>query len=159
MKSKSLNLLRINKKEILDPIEELNRKREEIRKIIISRRRKKAKLKNEEFNSEEENEKIEKFEKEEKEKKEKKTFNYIILKGNNPNVIKKSMSFRLNWKELNDTTSLFYNFKWRPICSAKDFSNLLKSQNDNQIINHFEYHSVISNKLNLFQNIMKFCEV
>jgi hypothetical protein len=69
------------------------------------------------------------------------------------------MSYRLNWKELNDPTSLFFNLKWRPVSSGRDFANLLKSQLDSQILNHFEYHSVISNKLYLFQNIMKFCEV
>jgi len=132
------------------------RKKEEIRRAVISRRKKKAKLRNEEFNSEEENEKNEK---EEKEKKEKRSFNYIILKGNNSTIVKKSMSYRINWKELNDSTSPFFNLKWRPISSGRDFYNLLKSQCEHQIINHFEYHSVISNKLNLFQNIMKFCEV
>lgn len=156
IKSKSTSLLKINKKEPIDPEVELLRKKEEIRRAVISRRKRRAKLKNEEFNSEEENEKREK---DEKQRKENRVYNYIILKGNNSMIIKKCMGYRTNWKELNDTSSPFFNLKWRPISSGRDYSNLLKSQTDHQMINHFEYHSCISNKLNLFQNVMKFCEV
>ena len=89
-----------------------------------------------------------------------KKYNYIILKGNNSVSVKKCMNHRYNWKELIDDKSPYYNLKWRPISCGKDFFNLLKSSlNEPQITNHYEYHTAISNKLNLFQNIMLFCEV
>jgi len=84
---------------------------------------------------------------------------YLVLKGNNSILIKKSMAFRTNWKEITDTSSQLFHFKWRHISSGRDFCNLNKSLADTQILNHFEYHPVISNKLNLFLNVMKLCEV
>ena len=145
------------------------RKKEEIKKALILRRKKKEKLKNDDDNnnnSREEKVKDQEKEKEKEKEKDEKTkgnnlkkYNYIILKGNNSVCIKKCMNHRINWKELIDNKSLFYNLKWRPISSGKDFFNLLKSPYEPQITNHYEYHTVISNKLNLFQNIMKFCEV
>jgi hypothetical protein len=150
---------------------EMLKKKEEIRKAIIFRRKKKAKLNNnnnnDEKNIEEEKEKNKEKEKENNNDKIKgkedinlnKKYTYIIKKGNNSVAVKKCMQHRINWKELIEQKSLFYNLKWRPISSRKDFINLLKSSTENQIINHYEYHMVISNKLNLFQNIMQFCEV
>jgi len=140
-----------DKKEPLSEDEEMLRKKDEIRKAVIFRRKKKAKLKNEDYNSDEEKEK-------EKELNTIKTYTYIVLKGNNSMIIKKCMQHRTNWRQLTDEKSVFYNLKWRPISSGRDFVNLLKSQTEHQIINHYEYHTVISNKLNLFQNIMCFCE-
>jgi len=69
------------------------------------------------------------------------------------------MAFRTNWKEMTDTSSQLFHFKWRNISSGSDFCNLAKSLAETQVLNHFEYHPVISNKLNLFLNMMKFCEV
>ncbi len=69
------------------------------------------------------------------------------------------MIYRINWKELTDKSSQLFHFKWRHVSYGRDFCNLAKSLAEIQVLNHFEYHPVISNKLNLFLNLMKFCEV
>ena len=38
------------------------------------------------------------------------------------------------------------------------FKNLSSIDSVPQIVNHFEYHNVISNKLNMFLNLFEYCE-
>jgi hypothetical protein len=64
------------------------------------------------------------------------------------------MGNRLNWKE----TSTYFNFKWQHISLGINYIELSKNPVNKQFVNHFESHSVISNKLNLFLNLMKYCE-
>lgn len=80
-------------------------------------------------------------------------------KGNNSYLIKRCMQNRSNWKELSDTKSHLFHFKWRHVSTTRDFSILSRVESQPQVYNHCEYHSVISNKLNLFLNLMKICEV
>lgn len=69
------------------------------------------------------------------------------------------MEHRINWKESQTTNiSPSYHFKWQAISNGIDFSCLSKIPNSYQIVNHLENHKCISNKLNLFLNLMTFCE-
>ena len=88
-------------------------------------------------------------------------YQYLILKGNAEYLIKNCMYHRINWIEGNmqdaENTQTF-NFKWKELSTGIDYFNLGKNPKMKQIVNHFEFHQVISNKANLFINLMKYCE-
>ena len=88
-------------------------------------------------------------------------YQYLILKGNASYLVKYCMYHRINWIEGNmqdpETTQLF-NFKWKELSFGIDYFNLNKNPRMKQMVNHFEYHHAISNKANLFINLMKYCE-
>ena len=67
------------------------------------------------------------------------------------------MGHRTNWKESTEPEQ--YNFKWQHVSTGLDFDNMSEKATFKQGFNHMEFHSAISNKMNLFVNIMKFCEV
>ena len=71
------------------------------------------------------------------------------------------MYHRINWIEGNmqdPENSQIFNFKWKETSPGIDYFNLNKNPKMKQIVNHFECHQVISNKANLFINLMKYCE-
>lgn len=74
-------------------------------------------------------------------------------------MIRKCMQHRINWKEVNPNAPNYFNFKWQHTSTGIDFSSLSKNSSIKQVVNHFEFHSSISNKLNLFLNLMNYCEV
>jgi hypothetical protein len=80
---------------------------------------------------------------------------YTILPQNNGELVKSCMSHRTNWKESN---SALYHFRWQQNRNGIDYPGLSKFPSQKQIVNHFEYHSQLSNKLNLFINMVKYCE-
>ena len=86
-------------------------------------------------------------------------YQYLILKGNAEYLIKNCMYHRINWIEGNmqdaENTQTF-NFKWKELSTGIDYFNLGKNPKMKQIVNHFEFHQVISNKANLFINLMKY---
>jgi hypothetical protein len=67
------------------------------------------------------------------------------------------MAHRINWNETNNLQH--FNFKWQHISAGIDFENLSKYPLMKNTVNHLEFHPTITNKMNLFINIMKFCEV
>jgi hypothetical protein len=69
------------------------------------------------------------------------------------------MQHRKNWKEVTTLSYNNFNFKWQHTSIGLDFTALSKNGSIKQLVNHFEFHSAISNKLNLFINLMKYCEV
>ena len=88
-------------------------------------------------------------------------YQYIILKGNASYLVKNCMQHRINWLENNSTEaekSLDYNFKWKELSFGNEYIYLSKNPKMKQMVNHFEFHQVISNKANLFINLMKYCE-
>jgi hypothetical protein len=87
-----------------------------------------------------------------------KIYYYTVVPGNNSELIKKVMEHRLNWRDSIPAKTLICNFKWQHISMGLDYSALSKSVNYQQIVNHLEFHTSISNKLNLFTNLMKHCE-
>ena len=92
-------------------------------------------------------------------------YQYLILKGNASFLIKYCMHHRINWVEATnpepnnpDYASNIFNFKWKELSYGIDYHNLSKDPKMKQIVNHFEFHYAISNKANMFMNLMKYCE-
>ena len=88
-------------------------------------------------------------------------YQYIILKGNASYLVKNCMQHRINWIENNSPEaekSLDFNFIWKELSFGIDYIHLNKNPKMKQMVNHFEFHHVISNKANLFINLMKYCE-
>ena len=83
---------------------------------------------------------------------------YAIGPGNASYLVKNCMYHRTNWKESYSYVSNLFNFKWQPVSQGIDFLRLGKYASVKQIVNHFENHSCISNKANLFINMMDYCE-
>jgi hypothetical protein len=108
-------------------------------------------------NSQLNNQKIKKDEENKKEAKNSKfIYTYLIIRGNNSDLIKRCMQLRENWREAGVFEAA--NFRWQQSSSGLDFSLYSTFNTGRRIVNHFEYHNQISNKLNLLINMMKFCE-
>ena len=91
--------------------------------------------------------------------KEKIYFYKIHSFGNDPSTIKKCFEHRINWKSYeNKEEDDKISFIWAPIASHIDFYKLSIELRNEMLVNHFEYHNEITNKLNMFQNMMIFCE-
>ena len=69
------------------------------------------------------------------------------------------MNFRLNWKESGLMGVNNFNFRWSHISNGINFNNLSKNFSIRQVVNHYEFHSFMSNKQNLFLSLMRYCEV
>ena len=90
-------------------------------------------------------------------------YTFTIIPGNNEKLIKNCMKHRINWEEipknqLNNSNIKNINLFWSPLSYSVDF-NLYSNNNNNNIVNHFEFHNSISNKINLFTNLMYYCEL
>ena len=84
---------------------------------------------------------------------------YLIFPGNASYLIKNCMCHRTNWKEAFSTVTSIFNFKWQQLSYGIDYSTLGKLCSEKQLVNHFEYHYTISNKANMFINLMHYCEM
>ena len=87
-----------------------------------------------------------------------KTYIYLILPGNASYLVKNCMCHRINWKEPFSSVTSLYNFKWQQVSFGIDYNSLGKILNTKQLVNHFENHHSISNKANMFINLMDYCE-
>ena len=87
-------------------------------------------------------------------------YQYLILKGNASYLVRNCMKHRVNWTEVENIpeNANFFNFKWKELSSGIDYNNLNRNPGMKQIVNHYENHFAISNKANMFINIMKYCE-
>ena len=87
-------------------------------------------------------------------------YQYLILKGNASYLIRNCMKHRINWTEVENIpeNANYFNFKWKELSSGIDYNSLNRNPGMKQIVNHYENHYVISNKANMFINIMKYCE-
>ena len=88
-----------------------------------------------------------------------KKYKYIIRPENCGYLIKNCFKHRINWIELPDLLQKDFNFKWQQNARNLNFSTLSKVGHFKQMVNHYEYHSVITNKANLFLNLMKHAEI
>ena len=93
-------------------------------------------------------------------KKKNNLYQYLILKGNASYLIKNCMSHRVNWAPTENPLENLnnFNFKWKELSYGIDYNNLNRNPGMKQIVNHYENHYVISNKANMFINLMKYCE-
>ena len=87
-----------------------------------------------------------------------KTYIYLILPGNASYLVKNCMCHRINWREPFSTVTSLYNFKWQQLSFGIDYNSLGNIINTKQMVNHFENHYAISNKANMFINMMDYCE-
>ena len=83
---------------------------------------------------------------------------YLILPGNASYLVKNCMQHRTNWKEPFSSVTSLYNFKWQQISLGIDYNSLNEILNTKQIVNHFENHFALTNKGNMFINLMEYCE-
>ena len=83
---------------------------------------------------------------------------YIIHSENCGNLIKQCMTHRLKWKECHSILSEKFNFKWKGCSTGIRFCDLEDPTITKQIVNHYEYHSSLSNKAKLFKNLFLYCE-
>ena len=85
-------------------------------------------------------------------------YTYVIRPENCGYLVKNCFKHRKNWKEIDDLSSKNFNFKWQQTTRGINYNNLSSSKNKKQMVNHFEYLGVISNKANLFINMMQYAE-
>ena len=87
-------------------------------------------------------------------------YQYLILKGNASYLIRNCMKHRINWTEVENIpeNQNLFNFKWKELSSGIDYNSLNRNPGMKQIVNHYENHFAISNKANMFINMMKYCE-
>ena len=83
----------------------------------------------------------------------------IFSQGNDTSTVKKCFEHRINWKsedkkEEDDKISLI----WAPLSSQINFYDLGYEPQNNTMVNHFEFHNELSNKINMFTNMMIYCE-
>jgi len=85
---------------------------------------------------------------------------YLILKGNASYLIKHCMAHRINWVPVEKPPENYnsFNFKWKELSIGIDYNSLNRIPGVKQIVNHYENHFAISNKANMFINLMKYCE-
>ena len=89
-----------------------------------------------------------------------KTYFYKIYSfGNDPSTIKKCFEYRINWKsEDNREEGDQLSFIWAPISTQINYYKLAYELRNGIMVNHFECHNEITNKLNMFRNMMIYCE-
>ena len=85
-------------------------------------------------------------------------YTYAIRPENCGYLIKNCFKHRKNWKEIKDLSSKNFNFKWQQTTRGINYNHLSSSKNRKQMVNHFEFLGVISNKANLFINMMQYAE-
>jgi hypothetical protein len=94
-----------------------------------------------------------------------KTFYYRLFKsGNDISTIKKCFEFRENWQLAPESfKSNEINFIWAPLSCQVKYDEIDPENNSNNtkistLVNHYEYHTQLSNKLKMFKNLMIYCE-
>lgn len=84
-------------------------------------------------------------------------FKYIVTSGNNSKLIRETMARRNWWIEVPKFNSIF-NFKWQPFSDGIIFQDFYKEKVIKQALNHFEFHSALSEKSQLFNCFRSYCE-
>ena len=92
--------------------------------------------------------------------KKKNIYQYLILPGNASYLVKNCMHHRINWISIENPPENCntFNFKWKELSHGIDYNSLNRTAGLKQIVNHYENHYVLSNKANMFINLMKYCE-
>lgn len=88
-----------------------------------------------------------------------KIYSYIILPGNACYQINNCMKHRVNWREAQTQVTSMFNFKWKPTRLCIDYNSLSITKSIPQIVNHFEFHSSITKKSDMFMNLFSYCEI
>ena len=81
---------------------------------------------------------------------------FLVYKGNNSGLVKKLMELRTNWCEGYYSLPASASFIWMPTSYNIRFERL-KASCAAQMVNHFEFHTELSNKSRLFHNLTNHC--
>ena len=96
------------------------------------------------------------------EKNELKTYFYKIFKiGNDISTIKRCFQHRENWQLAPESYNYDQiNLIWAPLSCQIKYNEINQENNSNVslLVNHYEFHTQITNKLKMFKNLMIFCE-
>lgn len=84
------------------------------------------------------------------------TLKYIIMKGNNSDIIRRCMDLRPGWEETADFNTMF-NFRWQQFSKGIKFDQL-SINGKRQMVSHFPYHAAITTKDNLFKNLNEYLD-
>lgn len=82
---------------------------------------------------------------------------YLIVPGNNSKLVGKLMQRRAGWSEEAYPQRLNSHFSWHPESRTVRFDKYVPYLSL-QVVNHFEGHAQISNKLCLYRNMKEHCE-
>ena len=84
---------------------------------------------------------------------------FIVYPGNNGKLIENIILTRPNWEKLPINKKKHdCNFLWTPLSIQVNF-NFHKSIDNFHIVNHFEFQNELTNKRNIFINLLKYCEL
>jgi len=84
---------------------------------------------------------------------------FIIYPGNNGKLIENVILTRQNWEKLPKNLKKHEcNFLWTPLSIQVNY-NFHKAIDQFHIVNHFEFQNEITNKRNIFINLLKHCEL
>ena len=87
-------------------------------------------------------------------------YKFIVRPENCGYLIVKCFKHRKNWIEIkNDYDNQNFHFKWQQNIKNIYYNNLSKNTGYKQMVNHFEFHNLLTNKANLFYNMMKYAEI
>ena len=91
--------------------------------------------------------------------KKKEKYYYSMVYGNNCLLVEKCLLTRPNWEKIEESNSIYScNLIWAPVSQQINFISH-QEVHSSQLINHFEYHNQVSNKKDLFTNLLKYCEI
>ena len=83
---------------------------------------------------------------------------FIVYPGNNGQLIERCILTRENWDKLpKDKKNHESNLLWTPLSIQINY-NFHKAIEESHIVNHFENHKHLTNKRNIFINLLKYCE-
>ena len=94
------------------------------------------------------------------EKNEFKVYYYRLIKfGNDIKTIKKCFEHRENWQLAPESFKLDQiNLVWAPMSNQINFNEINKDTKNITLMNHYEFHTQLSNKLKMFKNLLIYCE-
>jgi len=91
-----------------------------------------------------------------------KIYFYKLYKiGNDIKTIKKCFDHRENWQLAPESYKYNeINLIWAPLSCQVNYNEINQENNSNilTLVNHYEFHTQISNKLKMFKNLMIYCE-
>ena len=82
---------------------------------------------------------------------------YHILPGNNGKLVEKVLRTRENWDVIDSSQPQCANLIWTPLSCQINYTQHAFSE-ITQYVNHFEFHSELTNKANTFINLFRYCE-
>lgn len=84
---------------------------------------------------------------------------YWIGNENNGSLIRRCFEFRTKWRSCMMTPTTIFNLRWKDTSSGLDFNICSNTCSEmKRMYNHYDNHEVLSNKMNLFLNMLKYSE-